>query len=154
MADCELLGLFADQAAAALENARLYETLEVRLSRLQILTHLNQVVSSSLDMDKVLSEIARCHQTHGSTVCAFWIADESAQTLERCRFGRVPGTDFASRQMPFGQGVVGWVARRRSLHIPTFTLMRASRSKTGGATMHSAVYLPSLSSSKTRCLAS
>ena len=156
MADCELLGLFADQAATAIENARLYETLEARLSRLQILTHLNQVVSSSLDMDKVLSEIARAAtKLMEVPFVAFWIADESAQTLERCAVSdECLGADFALRQMPFGQGGgLGGGASPPSTY-PTFTLMRASRSKTGGATMHSAVCLPSLSSSKTRCLAS
>jgi PAS domain S-box-containing protein len=119
--DCELLGLFADQAATALENARLYETLEARLSRLQTLTHLNQVVSSSLDMDKVLSEIARAAtKLMEVPFVAFWIADESAQTLERCAVSdECLDADFALRQMPFGQGVAGWVAaHRRSLHIP------------------------------------
>ena len=111
--DCELLGLFADQAATALENARLYETLEARLSRLQILTHLNQVVSSSLDMDKVLSEIARAAtKLMEVPFVAFWIADESAHTLERCAVSDECLDDFALRQMPFGQGV-GWVAAHR-----------------------------------------
>jgi PAS domain S-box-containing protein len=121
MADCELLGLFADQAATAIENARLYETLEARLSRLRILTHLNQVVSSSLDMDKVLSEIARAAaQLMEVPFVAFWIPHESAQTLElRAVSDECLGASFALRQIPFGQGVVGWVAaHRHPLHIP------------------------------------
>jgi PAS domain S-box-containing protein len=121
MADCELLGLLADQAATAIANARLYETLEARLSRLQILTHLNQVVSSSLDMDKVLSEIARAAaKLMEVPFVAFWIPNESAQTLElRAVSDECLGASFALRQIPFGQGGVGWVAaHRRSLHIP------------------------------------
>jgi PAS domain S-box-containing protein len=121
VADCELLGLFADQAATAIENARLYETLEARLSRLQILTHLNQVVSSSLDMDKVLSEIARAAaRLMEVPFVAFWIPHESAQTLElRAVSDECLGASFALRQIPFGQGAVGWVAsHRHSLHIP------------------------------------
>jgi PAS domain S-box-containing protein len=121
MADCELLGLLADQAATAIANARLSETLEARLSRLQILTHLNQVVSSSLDMDKVLSEIARAAaKLMEVPFVAFWIPNESAQTLElRAVSDECLGASFALRQIPFGQGGVGWVAaHRRSLHIP------------------------------------
>jgi signal transduction histidine kinase/DNA-binding response OmpR family regulator/putative methionine-R-sulfoxide reductase with GAF domain len=120
-ADGELPGVCADHAATALENARLYETLEARLSRLQILTCLNQVVSSSLDMDKVLSEIGRAAtRLMDVPFVAFWIADESAQTLEcRAVSDECLKADFPLRQMPFGQGVVGWVAaHRRSLHIP------------------------------------
>jgi len=121
IADCELLGLLADQAATAIENARLYETLEARLRRLQILTHLNQVVSSSLDMDKVLSEIAcAAAQLMDVPFVAFWIPNESAQTLELCAVSdECLGANFALKQIPFGQGGVGWVAaHRRSLHIP------------------------------------
>jgi len=120
-ADCELLSLFADQAASAIENVRLYEALEARLSRLQILTRLNQVVSSSLDMDQVLSEIARAAaKLMEVPFVAFWIADESARTLERRAVSDESlGTDFSLRQIPFGQGGIGWVAaQRRSLHIP------------------------------------
>ena len=86
---------------------------------------------------------------------AFWIADESAQTLERRAVSdEYLGTDFSLKQMPFGQGGVGWVAaQRRSSTSPTFMSMRGSRSRTGGATMHSAVCLPSLSSSKRPWLA-
>ena len=96
-ADCELLGLFADQAASAIENVRLYEALEARLSRLQILTRLNQVVSSSLDMDQVLSEIARAAaKLMEVPFVAFWIADESARTLERRAVSDESlGTDFS-----------------------------------------------------------
>ena len=49
----------ADQAGIAIENARLYETLETRADRLRTLARLNQLISSSLDMDAVLHEIAR-----------------------------------------------------------------------------------------------
>jgi putative methionine-R-sulfoxide reductase with GAF domain len=55
----ELLALFADQAAIAIENAQLYERQEVRATRLQTLTRLNQLISSSLDMDAVLWEISQ-----------------------------------------------------------------------------------------------
>jgi len=121
LADCELLSLFADQAAIAIENVRLYEALEARLSRLQSLTHLNQVVSSSLDMDKVLSEIARAAaKLMEVPFVAFWIPHEGAQALElRAVSDEYLGADFCLREVPFGQGGVGWVAaHRRSLHIP------------------------------------
>src|SRR5262249_3099227 len=95
--------------------------LEARLSRLQTLTHLNQVVSSSLDMDKVLSEIARAAaKLMEVPFVAFWIADESTQTLERRAISDEGlGPDFTLKHMVLGQGGVGWVAaQRRSLHLP------------------------------------
>src|SRR5262249_24962632 len=109
------------QAATAIENARLYEALEARLSRLQTLTHLNQVVSSSLDMNEVLSEIARAAaKLMEVPFVAFWIADEGMQTLElRAVSDECLGADFSIRQISFGQGGVGWVAtHHHPLHIP------------------------------------
>jgi GAF domain-containing protein len=46
--EIRLVQAFADQAALALHNAQLYETLAIRATRLQSLTRLNQLISSSL----------------------------------------------------------------------------------------------------------
>ncbi len=54
-----LLQALGDQAALALENARHYAALQARAARLRTLGQLNQLVSSSLDLDVVLREIAR-----------------------------------------------------------------------------------------------
>ena len=118
MSDCELLGLFADQAVTAIENARLYETLETRADRLRTLARLNQLISSSLDMDAVLREIAGAAATlTGAPVVRFHIADEATQTLEAHATGLEP-LDFPIRKLHFGQGGVGWVAmHRRTLNV-------------------------------------
>ena len=77
------LASFADQAAIALEHARLYKTLEIRLERLQTLTRLNRLISGSLDMDEVLREIAKAAaMLMGAPVARFWIADETT----RCQY--------------------------------------------------------------------
>jgi PAS domain S-box-containing protein len=111
--DCELLGLFADQAAIAIENARLYETLETRADRLHTLTRLNQLISSSLDMDAVLQEIARAAATlTGAPVVHFFIADEATQTLE-AHATELLHPDFPALKLRFDQGGVGWVATHR-----------------------------------------
>jgi PAS domain S-box-containing protein len=56
--DAHLVALFADQAAAAVARADVATQREVRLARLRALTRVNQVISSSLNMDEVHSEIA------------------------------------------------------------------------------------------------
>jgi signal transduction histidine kinase/DNA-binding response OmpR family regulator len=122
--DEAILRRLADQAAIAIKNARLYETLEVRAARLQTLTRLNQLISSSLDMDNVLHEIASAASTLMSApVVCFMVADEVGQCLEVRAFSdAVLCADWPVRSLRYDQGAWGWVARhRQSLHIPDIT---------------------------------
>jgi signal transduction histidine kinase/DNA-binding response OmpR family regulator/putative methionine-R-sulfoxide reductase with GAF domain len=119
--DQALLRIFGAQAAIAIEHARLYEALETRLIRQQTLARLNQIVSSTLDMDAVLGEIARAAATlMEAPVVSFWLVDEATSTLEVRAFSEAgQGTDVPVKKMPFGQGGVGWVATHRCrLNIP------------------------------------
>jgi PAS domain S-box-containing protein len=115
------LASFADQAAIAIENARLYEALEARLARFQVLTRLNQLICASLDMDEVLREIATAAATlMDAAFVRIRIADAAAQTLElRTGSNAADGSDHPFKTVRFGEGVVGWVAvHRQPLHIP------------------------------------
>ena len=120
-AERDLLVLFAAQAAIAIENARLYEALETRFARLRTLSRLNQLISSSLDIGQVLSEIAQAAATlMGAHTVSFWIVDAASRTLHRRTSSEVfLGYDFPTTTVAFGEGGVGWVAlRRRPLHVP------------------------------------
>ena len=117
----ELLALFAAQAAIAIENAQLYERQEVRVTRLQTLTRLNQLISSSLDMDAVLREISQAVvQLMDVPLVGIRIANAATQTLELQTWSSDGGCDdHPYRTLRFGQGAAGWVAlHRQSLHIP------------------------------------
>jgi signal transduction histidine kinase/CheY-like chemotaxis protein len=112
---------FADQAAIAIQHAQLYEALEARARRFDIMTRLNQLISASLDMDDVLREITRAVATLMDVPrVRIWIADEASQTLEL----RAASDDWLRvahtiTQMGFGENSAGWVARhRQTLHIP------------------------------------
>ena len=87
---------------------------------LHTLARLNQVVSSSLDMDKVLHEIA--HAAAALMDAPFGhclIADEATHTLASRAFSDARiGADFPIKMVPFSQGGVGWVAtHRRPLQV-------------------------------------
>ena len=89
--------------------------------RQQTLARLNQIVSSTLDMDAVLGEIARAAATlMEAPVVSFWFVDEATRTLEVRAFSEEGQcAEVPVKQMPFGQGGVGWVATHRCrLNIP------------------------------------
>src|SRR5918912_506312 len=87
---------------------------------LHTLARLNQLVSSSLDMDQVLHEIA--HAAAALVNAPFvhcLIADEATHTLEsRASSDPRMGADLPVKMVPFAQGGVGWVAtHRRPLQV-------------------------------------
>ena len=118
--EIEQLSVFANQLAAALENARLYEALDVRAARLRRLTRLAQIVSSSLDMDEVLRAIAEAAaELIAVPLANFWVANEANRTLTLQTVSADFGLDLPTRDLQFGEGAAGWVAEhRRPLEIP------------------------------------
>ncbi|HEX9747151.1 MAG TPA: GAF domain-containing protein [Methylomirabilota bacterium] len=74
---------FADLAALALEHARLREDLEDRLYRTDTLAALNRVITSSLDLDRILDQIARAatRLMNADLVIVFTVND-ARQVLE------------------------------------------------------------------------
>ncbi|MBI1737063.1 MAG: GAF domain-containing protein [Candidatus Rokubacteria bacterium] len=113
--EVEVLELFAAQAAVAMENARLYREQEARAARLRALAAVNQIVSSSLDTDRVLERIAEAAaDLLGAPFVAMWTADEGSRVLDR----RVLASATAHASHPlttlrFGEGIVGAVAETR-----------------------------------------
>lgn len=84
---------------------------------LHTLARLNQLVSSSLDMDEVLQEIVRAAAAlMGAPFVHVWIANEATCTLElRASSDAMLGADFPVKTVAFAQGGVGWVAAQRQL---------------------------------------
>lgn len=111
-------GEFADVARAFDTMA---ETLQARTARLRKFGDLNRVVSSSLDLDEVLTTIAQAaSDLTGAPVVSFWLVDEIGRTATVRGFAGPERTrDFEPRALAFGEGGVGWVAvHRRALDVP------------------------------------
>ncbi|MBI1964045.1 MAG: GAF domain-containing protein, partial [Candidatus Rokubacteria bacterium] len=91
--------------------------LEGRVARLQALTRLNRLITSSLEMDDVLREIARAAATlMDGALASFALVDESARTLElRAWSDEAVVRDLPQRVHRFGEDLTGWVAERREL---------------------------------------
>lgn len=113
--DVRLASLFADQAAAALENVRLHRILEHRVDRLRTMAHLAQLISSTLAMSDVPREIAAAAaRLMDAPVATLWMVDEARGVVTAGAFSPPElQADFPGHEIPVGQSGVGWVAAHR-----------------------------------------
>lgn len=119
--EIRLLTAFARSAAVALENATLHEALAARFRRLETLTGLNRLISSSLERDRVLSEITRAAaELAGARMACLWVATEASRSLELLAVSDPAlRAEFPVPRLAFGEGLAGWVAtERRPLGVP------------------------------------
>ena len=114
--DCEMLSIFAAQAAIAIENARLYQALEHRVARLQALARVNELLFATRDMDAVLTEIARAAAALlGAPFASLWLVDNATRTLRMAAASSpAPLERYGAVTVRFGEGLVGWVAEHRT----------------------------------------
>ncbi|MCD6345590.1 MAG: GAF domain-containing protein, partial [Anaerolineae bacterium] len=111
-ADEQLLQTLADQAAVALENARLYRASQEQIARLAALNAISAVVVSSLEPDTVLCQALE-------SVCQVLDAVEGSILLRdpdtgELVFKHVLGDNevfLRGQHLAPGQGVAGWVAQ-------------------------------------------
>ncbi len=94
-----------------------HEQLEARVTRARTLNHLAQVISSSLNLETVLSEIARAASALLSApVVRFWMVDEEAETIWLAADASEPaGQGHGPERLNISdlRGVLGWVAQHR-----------------------------------------
>ena len=109
------LQAIGEQAGVLVRNARLHQALNARATRLHTLARLNQLVSSSLEPDEVLADIAAAAaELMRVPVVSVWVADAIAKRLDaRAVSGGLGLAEVAQRAFPFGEGGVGWVAAHR-----------------------------------------
>jgi GAF domain-containing protein/CheY-like chemotaxis protein len=73
---------FADQAALALENARLHEETERRLRETETVLAVSRTLSSTLDFDRLSRQLMReIARAIGADSVGVWMADETGQWL-------------------------------------------------------------------------
>ncbi|MGD8752040.1 MAG: GAF domain-containing protein, partial [Anaerolineales bacterium] len=117
-ADQELLELFASQAAAAVQNARLFERAKTEHRRLAVLYEVGQALATTLDADEILEQaIALTCQGLGGLVgeACLYLPEERRLSL-RALYGReIDSLAELDKQLNLimGTGLVGWVAQNR-----------------------------------------
>jgi PAS domain S-box-containing protein len=125
-----ILKTFADQAVIAIENARLFEEVQARtrelarsVGELQALGEVNHAVSSTLDLQTVLSTIvAKAVQLSGTDAGAIYVFSNHRQEFRlRATYGMDAALTSAIRAQRIGKGesTVGEAAELgRSVQVP------------------------------------
>jgi GAF domain-containing protein len=113
--DEDVLQSFSAQAAAAIRNAGLYEETRRYAERLRALEEVNRLVSSSLNVEEVLQNMARAiAQFFDAPFVSVWAFDAGAQRLRRAlTFGDPDLAAELHDDLALGEGAVGWVAEHR-----------------------------------------
>ncbi|MBI3636226.1 MAG: GAF domain-containing protein [Candidatus Rokubacteria bacterium] len=111
------LGVLGEQAALAVDNARVYADATRRADRLRELTEVERLVTASLDLDDVLARIARATaRLVDVPLVGVWTTDPGTRTVRR----RAASVDPRFRHVPtppamaYGEGIVGLVAETRT----------------------------------------
>src|SRR5437870_9435634 len=125
-----LMETFTDQAAIAIENARLLSELQARTTQLtrsvqelQALGEVSQALSSTLDLETVLNTIvSRASQLAGTDACTVYEYDERAEEFHlRATHNLDEEVVAIARRTPIrrGEGVAGRMAvTREPVQIP------------------------------------
>ncbi|MBN1400002.1 MAG: GAF domain-containing protein [Anaerolineae bacterium] len=112
-ADLRLLASFAQQAAVAIENARLYGEAERRVAELTALTEVGKALSSTLRIEALLPLIyEQTRRVMYAEHMLIMLRDPEAETFE-CAFSNRPDDIPPGSRYPVDTGVTGYVLKNR-----------------------------------------
>ncbi|MBV9851712.1 MAG: GAF domain-containing protein [Armatimonadetes bacterium] len=114
--DWRLFSIFANQASLAINNAHLYAKLSHKIQELSTLSALTEMVSSTLDLDEVLGEVADAivDVVHFDR-CRIYLADLETERFSAHTTRGFPRKAMAAPERSFapGEGLIGQVAQAR-----------------------------------------
>ncbi len=111
----EVLRILADQLAVAVINSELFAETQEHLSQHRLLHHVTTAAASGTTMEEALAGAARGLQvTLGGDRVTILLADPEKRVL-RVRAYAGYSEEIARLEIPFGQGITGWVAENRQL---------------------------------------
>jgi signal transduction histidine kinase/ActR/RegA family two-component response regulator len=116
--DRELLALFADQAAIAIENARLFAQAAAERRHLDLLYDIARELSSSMDVDSILDRaIGLTNKTLGGLVgeAFLYLPEKKTLSLRGLHGHLIRSIEEMGGRLDFklGAGLAGWVAETR-----------------------------------------
>ena len=116
--DVWLAGLFAEQAAVALENALLVTEVQRRAEELAALHRAGQAIASTLDLNGVLglviAEVRNILNSEGASVLLYEPALDGASDALVFAAAAGPGAaGLVGTRLPASVGIAGWVVREK-----------------------------------------
>ncbi len=115
--DVPLFSIFATQAGMAINNAQLYAKLNHKLQELSTLAALTETITSTLDLDQVLNQVADniVDVVHFDRCRIYLLDTETGRFSPRIVRGfRRPAPDDPDAEVGMGTGFIGLVAQRQT----------------------------------------
>jgi signal transduction histidine kinase/ActR/RegA family two-component response regulator len=119
--DIDLLFNFANQAAIAIGNAKLYEDSLEKIKQLTTLYEVGKTLSSTLDLDELLKKALEfLRDRFGYQLCVFLLLDQEKKELYIKQIIGRDLEDVKEERFRVGvDGIVGWVAKQGEfLYVP------------------------------------
>ncbi|MDY7041692.1 MAG: GAF domain-containing protein, partial [Chloroflexota bacterium] len=113
--DSQMSFAFANQAAVAIHNARLFAETQQRIQELALLNAAGQAMASTLELDDLLLVIMRqaMEVLHIEAASILLLDETSGDLVFRAALGG-GADDLKGRRLPQGMGIAGWVAQKDS----------------------------------------
>lgn len=112
--DLQLLSIIANQAAGAIVNAQLFQTVGRRVDQLAAVAEVSSAIAAELDLDALLAKVVELIRERFGYyhVQVFLVEDEEHRAVFRASTGHDLNKRWKAegRSMPFGAGIIGWVA--------------------------------------------
>jgi sigma-B regulation protein RsbU (phosphoserine phosphatase) len=112
--DLQLLSIIASQAASAIVNAQLFQTVGRRVEQLTAISQVSSAIAAELDLDTLLAKVVELiRQRFGYYhVQVFLVENEEHRAVFRASTGHDLNKLWLAqgRSLPFGAGIIGWVA--------------------------------------------
>jgi signal transduction histidine kinase/GAF domain-containing protein len=110
--DVQLLNSIGSQLGVAIENARLYEETQRRVQELAFLNEAGRTITSSLDLEQVLTTILQeATDVLKTEAASVLLLDEKSKELVLETVVGPQAEETKGLRLPLGQGIAGWVAR-------------------------------------------
>ena len=114
------LGFFADQAALAVENARLMGAAAQRRQRLEALIRLTESLTATLSLQELLDRIvASATDLFESNMVRLWLVEDDGEHVSLAAFAGARAGAGSATRFRIGEGMMGTIVATRSpLVIP------------------------------------